>query len=103
VKLAWFIYDEGSRGTAVIKPYFNAFKGFLSTDGYVVYKLLDDMEHPDQTHCSCLTHIRRLFINALNEHRSLAKWFINKIAVLFSNDKKCAEKGWQASSACRIA
>jgi len=93
MKLAWFIYDEGSRGTAVIKPYLDAFKGFFTTDGYVVYKLFDDMEHPDQTHCSCLTHIRRLFINALNEHRSLAKWFINKIAVLFSNDKKCAEKG----------
>lgn len=93
MKLAWFIYDEGSRGTAVIKPYLDAFKGFFTTDGYAVYKLFDDMEHPNQTHCSCLTHIRRLFINALTEHRSLAKWFINKIAVLFSNDKKCAEKG----------
>ena len=39
LKLSWFIYDDGSRGQKVIRPFLDKFKGYFTADGYVVYKL----------------------------------------------------------------
>lgn len=91
LKLSWFIYDNGSRGRKVIKPYLDKFKGCFTTDGYVAYKLYDKISDADQIRCACLTHIRRLFVDALHENRSLMSWFINKIKKLFTIDSECKE------------
>lgn len=36
VNLAWFLYEDGSRGAEVIRPFLDGFLGFYTTDGYVV-------------------------------------------------------------------
>ena len=89
--LSWFIYDNGSRGRDVIKPYLDKFKGYFTTDGYIVYKLYDKQEDANQKRCACLTHIRRPFVDALHENRSLMSWFINRIKKLFEIDAECKE------------
>jgi transposase len=91
LKLSWFIYDEGSRGTKVIKPYLDDFQGYYTTDGYIVYKLFKDILNPKQIRCACLTHIRRYFIEALFENRKMMSWFINKIKKLFSIESDCTK------------
>ena len=93
LKLSWFIYDGGSRGRKVIKPYLDKFKGYFTTDGYIVYKLYDKLSDANQIRCACLTHIRRLFVDALHENRSMMSWFINKIKKLFEIDAECKEHG----------
>lgn len=65
LRLCWFIYDKGSRGRNVIKPYLDKFKGYFTTDGYIVYKLYDKIEDANQIRCACMTHIRRMFVDAL--------------------------------------
>ena len=75
-KLSWFIYDNGSRGRKVIRPFLDKFRGYFTTDGYIVYKMYEkDLDSP-QKRCACLTHIRRLFIECLHENRGIASWFI---------------------------
>ena len=93
LKLSWFIYEDGSRGRKVIQPYLDKFKGCFTTDGYVVYKLYDKLSDADQIRCACMTHIRRLFVEALHENRSLMSWFINKIKKLFAIESWCKEQG----------
>jgi hypothetical protein len=72
MKLVWFLYENGSRGLKAIKPYLDQFIGFFTTDGYVVYKVYEKEDHPLQTRSACLTHIRRYFVDALEEHRERA-------------------------------
>ena len=93
LKLSWFIYDCGSRGRKVIKPYLDKFKGCFTTDGYIVYKLYEQLLDANQIRCACLTHIRRLFVDALHDNRSMMSWFINKIKKLFEIDAECKEHG----------
>ena len=91
-KLSWFIYDNGSRGRKVIRPFLDKFRGYFTTDGYIVYKMYEkDLDSP-QKRCACLTHIRRLFIECLHENRGIASWFINKIKKLFSIDSDCKKR-----------
>lgn len=83
-KLVWFIYEHGSRGLKAIRQFLDNFIGFFTTDGYVVYKVYDDDElHPDQHRSACLTHIRRKFVESLEENHSLSMWFIDEIGRLF--------------------
>lgn len=91
LKLCWFIYDNGSRGREVIRPYLDKFKGYFTTDGYVVYKLYDKIPDADQIRCACMTHIRRMFVDALHENRVLVSWFINKIKKLFEIEADCKD------------
>lgn len=89
LRLCWFIYDEGSRGRKVIRPYLDKFRGYFTTDGYIVYKLYDKIEDASQIRCACLTHIRRMFVDALPENRTLMSWFINRIKKLFEIEADC--------------
>lgn len=89
-KLVWFIYEHGSRGLKAIRQFLDHFIGFFTTDGYVVYKVYDDDdEHPNQHRSACLTHIRRKFVESLEENRSLSMWFIDEIGRLFAIEHDC--------------
>ena len=92
LRLCWFIYDKGSRGTKVIRPFLDKFKGYFTTDGYIVYKLYDKIQDANQIRCACMTHIRRMFVDALHEHRGLISWFINRIKKLFAIEADCKER-----------
>lgn len=91
LKLSWFIYDDGSRSRRVIRPFLDKFQGYFTTDGYIAYKMYDNQSDAPQKRCSCLTHIRRPFVESLNENRKIVSWFINKIKKMFSIDSECKE------------
>ncbi len=96
-KLVWFIYEHGSRGLKAIRQFLDNFIGFFTTDGYVVYKVYDDDElHPDQHRSACLTHIRRKFVEPLEENHSLSMWFIDEIGRLFGIEHDCKKAGLTA-------
>lgn len=96
-KLVWFIYEHGSRGLKAIRQFLDNFIGFFTTDGYVVYKVYDDDElHPDQHRSACLTHIRRKFVESLEENHSLSMWFIDEIGRLFGIEHDCKKAGFDA-------
>ena len=91
-KLCWFIYEHGSRGLKAIKAYLDNFIGFFTSDGYVVYSLYQDL-YPDMHRSSCLVHIRRYFVDALEECRDIAMWFIKRFGWLFANEHEFAKQG----------
>ena len=96
-KLVWFIFEHGSRGLKAIRQFLDNFIGFFTTDGYVVYKVYDDDElHPDQHRSACLTHIRRKFVESLEENHSLSMWFIDEIGRLFGIEHDCKKAGLTA-------
>ena len=91
-KLCWFIYEHGSRGLKAIKAYLDNFIGFFTSDGYVVYSLYQDL-YPDKHRSSCLVHIRRYFVDALEECREIAMWFIERFGWLFANEHEFVKQG----------
>ena len=102
VNLAWFLYEDGSRGAEAIRPFLEGFLGFYTTDGYVVYKLFDSKSSADADNgqeskkgrrSACLVHIRRKFVDALVENGPESMWFIDEIGRMFSVDHHCAERG----------
>lgn len=95
-KLAWFVYEHGSRGAKVIQPFLENHVGFYTTDGYAVYKIYDS--HPEDTdskrkRSACLVHIRRYFVDALTEDYHLALWFIGEISKMFTVEYECSKAG----------
>lgn len=93
LKLVWFIYEEGSRGAKVIKPFLDKFKGYFTTDGYIVYKMFEGILNAEQIRSACLTHIRRGLVEALHENRHLISWFLNRIKKLFEIEADCKDMG----------
>ena len=93
MKLVWFVYESGSRGFKAIRKYLDKFIGFFTTDGYVVYKVYDNEEHPRQLRSSCLTHIRRYLVDALDEHRELIMWFIDEVGRMFAQEYESKKLG----------
>lgn len=88
----WFLYENGSWGIKTVKPYLDKFIGFFTTDGYVVYKIYEKNAHSRKVRCACLTHIRRYFVEALEENRLWAMWFIEEIGKLFAIEYECKRR-----------
>ena len=102
VNLVWFLYENGSRGAAAIRPFLEGFLGFYTTDGYVVYKIFDRKEAVEGEEAppekkgrrsACLVHIRRGFVEAVIENEPESMWFIDEFGMMFSVDHHCAERG----------
>ncbi|MEI6125296.1 MAG: transposase [Pseudomonadota bacterium] len=56
-------YHE-TRSGQVAKDFFETFKGYVQTDGYLGY---DFLEHrADITHLGCWSHVRRKFVEVVN-------------------------------------
>ena len=97
LKLSWLFYEGGSRGAKAIRPFLEKFIGFYTTDGYVCYKVFDmtdeelaKLESPPpegiKKRSACLVHIRRLFVNALEENFDEAMWFIDRMGMIFAKE-----------------
>lgn len=103
VNLAWFLYEDGSRGAEAIRPFLDGFLGFYTTDGYAVYKIFDSKASADESSTSekerkgrrsaCMVHIRRNLVDAMLEDMSEAKWFIDEIGKLFAIEHYCLKNG----------
>ena len=97
LKLSWLFYEGGSRGVKAIRPFLEKFIGFYTTDGYICYKVFDmtdeelaKLESPPpegvKKRSACLVHIRRLFVNALEENFDEAMWFIDRMGMIFAKE-----------------
>lgn len=65
LKVAYYLYDNGSRSGKVAERFFKGFKGSVTTDGYNVYKLFE-REGSTITRYACMAHVRRKFVEASN-------------------------------------
>lgn len=102
VNLSYFIYEDGSRGAKVIRPFLDGFLGFYTTDGYVVYKVFDSKDEADEDaekqqkkgrRSACLVHIRRVFVDAIIENEPEAMWFVDEFERMFAIEHYCATRG----------
>ena len=63
LKVAYYLYDWGSRSMAVAENHFKDFFCNITTDGYKVYKLFD-RHRKGVTRYGCMAHVRRKFVDA---------------------------------------
>lgn len=81
LKVAYYLYDNGSRSMKVAENFFRNFFGSITTDGYNVYKLFD-REGSKITRYGCMAHVRRKFVDAMNtDSRSVE--IVNLISELY--------------------
>ena len=68
---------ENRSGAKAIRPFVDGFRGFYTTDGYVVYKVFDSKDEAAEDaerqqkkghRSACLVHIRRVFVDAIIEN-----------------------------------
>ncbi len=87
-KLAYYLYDNGSRGRAVLEKFFENFTGAITTDGYAAYKMFDKDPGRGVVRTGCMAHVRRKFKEAVeSDHRSME--FIHSINELFWVETEC--------------
>ena len=77
----FFEYDKG-RGANAPKENLKNFKGYLQTDGYVVYDAYG--QRADIVHLSCLAHARRMFEKALDNDRERASVVLGLMQQLYA-------------------
>ena len=86
-KIAYYLYDNGSRSMKVAQKFFAGFRGSVTTDGYNVYKMFE-REDSSITRYGCMAHVRRKFVDALQtDHRSAD--IINLISSLYWVEADC--------------
>ncbi len=83
-----FDYQKG-RGEKAPKAMLENFKGYLQTDGYVVYDKYAKKE--DITHVACMAHARRYFDKALSNDKERAESILLKIQRLYQIEKFAKE------------
>ena len=82
---------EGGRRRAVLKDFLGDAKiKSLQSDGYSIYMYLDD-ELMEIEHLCCLAHVRNKFKDAYNQGCEQARFFLEKIASLYSREDKYRE------------
>ena len=93
-RLVAFFYDSGSRAGDVIKSKTDRYKfnGYLQCDGYGGYTAAFRSSASVRL-VFCMVHIRRHWLEAKQENRKPATWFLNKIADLYSIEHKCDKDG----------
>lgn len=88
-----------SRGQSAPQSMLSHFKGFLQTDGYVVYEKY--AENEDITHAACLAHVRRKFFEAEKNDKNRAKKALFFIQELYKIEKTARENNF--TSEARLA
>lgn len=85
-RLVVFFYNEDSRASDVIKTKTDryGFEGYLQCDGKA---------SPTVLLVFCMVHIRRHWLEAKNENRNTAQWFLDKIADLYHIEHECDRLG----------
>ncbi|MFC3559785.1 IS66 family transposase [Pedobacter jamesrossensis] len=86
-----------TRGSSAPLPILSNFKGYLQTDGYVVYQKY--ARSKDITHLACWAHSRREFERALDNDRPRAEKALLMIQKLYAVERKIRENGMTANAA----
>lgn len=87
LKVAYYLYDRGSRSMEVAGKFFKDFLGSITTDGYNVYKLFD-RHREGVVRYGCMTHVRRKFVEALHTDSRSAK-VVQLISELYWVESDC--------------
>lgn len=88
-----FIFNPG-RGRKYPAQDLKNFKGTLQTDGLSVYDAFDKLD--SITLVSCMTHIRRKFVDALANDQARAQHVIDLIAQLYEVEKTARQNDYTA-------
>lgn len=88
-KTVLFDYSP-TRGQLAPLPILGNFKGYLQSDGYVVYEKY--ARSKDITHLACWAHARREFEKALDNDRSRAEKALLLIQKLYATEKTAREQ-----------
>ena len=88
-RLVLFDYQKG-RGREGPQELLKNYTGFLQTDGYAVY---DDFGNRNGiTLLGCMAHARRYFEKALGNDKARAEYFITKVQLLYTVERKIREE-----------
>lgn len=89
-----FHYDRGSRSGMVARELLGCYHGIVQCDGYAAYEQFEQMK--GITLVGCWAHVRRKYVDALEENRTLATQAIHYIGRLYKVESDAGEAGLTA-------
>ncbi len=98
-RLVLFDYREG-RGREGPQECLKDFKGYLQTDGYVVYE--DFANKPGITLLSCMAHARRKFDEAKDNDLVRASYVLTEMQKLYALERQAKESDLSADELCGL-
>ena len=90
----YFHYDMGSRSGDTARKLIGGYRGAVQTDGYEVYESFENA--PGKRMIGCWAHVRRKFVEALDEDRKYASEAIVYIGKLYKIEAEMREAGLSA-------
>jgi hypothetical protein len=87
-KIVFFDYQE-SRGREGPKGILEDFKGYLQSDGYVVYDIINKQDGIELLHC--MAHARRMFNDAMENDKERASYALDQIQQLYAIERSCKQ------------
>jgi len=92
-RMVLFDYQEG-RGREGPRKLLSDFKGYLQTDGYIVYDWFGKQK--DITLLSCMAHARRMFEKSLEDDKKRAEYAMIEIQKLYQIERRARQLGLSA-------
>ena len=92
----YFHYDMGSRSGDTARRLIGGYRGAVQTDGYEVYASFENS--PGKMMIGCWAHVRRKFVEALDENRKYASEAIVYISKLYKIESEMRESGLDAEA-----
>ena len=89
-----FHYDRGSRSGMVARELLECYRSIVQCDGYAAYEQFEQMK--GITLVGCWAHVRRKYVDALEENRTLATQAIHYIGRLYKVESDAGEAGLTA-------
>lgn len=86
-----FHYDGGSRSGKVAIELLGGYRGIMQCDGYAAYEQFERMK--GITLAGCWAHVRRKYVDALEENRTLATQAIHYIGKLYKIESDANDTG----------
>ena len=87
----YFHYDMGSRSGDTARKLIGGYRGAIQTDGYEVYEAYEGT--PGKRMIGCWAHVRRKFVEALDEDRKCASEAIVYVSKLYKLETDMKEAG----------
>ena len=92
----YFHYDMGSRSGDTARKLIGGYQGTVQTDGYEVYNSFENT--PGKMMIGCWAHVRRKFVEALDENKKYASEAIVYISKLYKIEEEMREAGLDAET-----
>ena len=91
-----------SRASSCLEGMLDTFRGTVQCDGSAAYASYAK-KRPDIELAACWAHVRRKFHDVLQEHPTMAGWFLNQIRLLYSIERNLRGRGPGLRGAVRSA